>query len=460
MTQDDPFSNSGDLDRTLLRPMPGGRRPPGSSPAPHAPAPPPPAFDASYRGTPIPRAGKGMNPLVDAAAPLLDLVAQLRATVSHPDPTGLRDHLIQEVAAFEATARSRGIAESVVLPARYVLCSLLDESVKGTPWGSESVWSNQGLLITFHNEAYGGEKVFVLLERLMAYPAGNLDMLELMYLCLTLGFEGRYRVRDRGRDQLEDLRERLYQMIRSHRGETERDLSPNWQGIVERRNPLIRHVPLWVLTAVAGVLLLGLFMAFSFWLNRASDPVFVALHNIDKGLPAFTARPQEPLAPVVQEPPETPRPPATPPAPPPLTLRILLADDIRAGTVEVIDRANGSSVVLRGDALFASASATVKKDYIPVLIRIGKALAQLPGPVLVTGHTDSRRIHTLRFPSNWHLSQARAANVAKLLGEVTGDPGRFTAEGRAATEPLIPDKPADGRNRRVEVTLMTPPGGS
>jgi type VI secretion system protein ImpK len=214
-----------------------------------------------------------------------------------------------------------------------------------------------------------------------------------------------------------------------------------------------------VLTAVAGVLLLGLFMAFSFWLNRASDPVFVALHNLDRGLPAFTARPQEPLVPVVQEPPETPRPPAKPPAPPPLTLRILLADDIRAGTLEVIDRANGSSVVLRGDALFASASATVKKDYIPVLIRIGKALAQLPGPVLVTGHTDSRPIHTLRFPSNWHLSQARAANVAKLLGEVTGDPGRFTAEGRAATEPLIPDKPTDGRNRRVEVTLMTPPGG-
>jgi type VI secretion system protein ImpK len=327
-----------------------------------------------------------------------------------------------------------------------------------TPWGSESVWASQGLLITFHNEAYGGEKVFVLLERLMAYPAGNLETLELLYLCLTLGFEGRYRVRDRGRDQIEELRERLYQLIRQHRGEAERDLSPNWQGIVERRNPLIRHVPLWVLSTVAGVVLLGLFMWFSFSLNAASDPVFATLHDLDKGLPAVTAGPREPLVSVAAAKPPRPKPGApVKPAPPPLTLRILLADDIKAGTLDVIDRELGSTVVLRGDGLFPSASATVKKEFIPLLTRVGKALAQLPGPVLVTGHTDSLPIHTLRFPSNWHLSQARAASVAKRLGEVTGDPKRFTAEGRGATEPLIPDKPTDARNRRVEVTLMAQP---
>ncbi|MEJ2389225.1 MAG: hypothetical protein P8Y27_18540 [Chromatiaceae bacterium] len=90
MNQDDPFAGSGDLDRTLLRPMPGGRRPPGASPPPPGPSPTPaPAIpEASFRAAPIPRTGAGLNPLVDAAAPLLDLVGQLRATVSHPDTTG------------------------------------------------------------------------------------------------------------------------------------------------------------------------------------------------------------------------------------------------------------------------------------------------------------------------------------------------------------------------------------
>jgi type VI secretion system protein ImpK len=45
------------------------------------------------------------------------------------------------------------------------------------------------------------------------------------------------------------------------------------------------------------------------------------------------------------------------------------------------------------------------------------------------------------------------------LVEVVGDPSRFTAEGRADTEPRIPEKPRDSRNRRVEITLMGPRGG-
>jgi type VI secretion system protein ImpK len=71
----------------------------------------------------------------------------------------------------------------------------------------------------------------------------------------------------------------------------------------------------------------------------------------------------------------------------------------------------------------------------------------------VTGHSDSAPIKSLRFPSNWHLSQARADSVTAMLAEVTGQPGRFVAEGRADTEPRVQDSPRDARNRRVEITL-------
>jgi type VI secretion system protein ImpK len=111
-------------------------------------------------------------------------------------------------------------------------------------------------------------------------------------------------------------------------------------------------------------------------------------------------------------------------------------------------------VIIGGSGLFASASATLQSDYVPLVRRIGEALTRLPGRVLVTGHSDSAPIKTLRFPSNWHLSQARADSVRNLLAEVTGEPGRFTAEGRAATEPLVPDNPRDARNRRVEILLI------
>ena len=136
-----------------------------------------------------------------------------------------------------------------------------------------------------------------------------------------------------------------------------------------------------------------------------------------------------------------------------MTLRTLLADDIAADRVEVQDRPDGQTVIIRGDGLFASARATLQPAFVPVVRRIGEALGRLPGRVLVTGHSDSAPIKTLRFPSNWHLSQARAESVGTMLGEVTGEPGRFTAEGRADTELRVPENPRDARNRRVEITL-------
>ena len=153
---------------------------------------------------------------------------------------------------FEQCARAKGLTDPVVLPARYVLCALVDESVLDTPWGSQSVWAKQGLLISFHNETWGGEKFYDALDRLLAYPSGNLHLLELMYLCLALGFEGRYRVRDGGRDQLERVREQLFQTIRTQRGDPERELSPHWRGITPRRDPLIHQLPLWVFCRPGG----------------------------------------------------------------------------------------------------------------------------------------------------------------------------------------------------------------
>jgi type VI secretion system protein ImpK len=91
----------------------------------------------------------------------------------------------------------------------------------------------------------------------------------------------------------------------------------------------------------------------------------------------------------------------------------------------------------------------------PMFERIGAALNQVPGPVLIAGHTDNQPIRTLRFPSNWHLSKDRAASVKALLGGFV-KPERLTAEGRADTEPLADNVAAEGRakNRRVEITLL------
>jgi type VI secretion system protein ImpK len=118
-----------------------------------------------------------------------------------------------------------------------------------------------------------------------------------------------------------------------------------------------------------------------------------------------------------------------------------------------------SVVTLHGDNVFRPGSAEVSAPVRPLIERIAAALNAVPGNVLVTGHTDDRPIRSARFPSNWELSQERAANVRDLLA-ATVPPARLKAEGKGDADPVAPnDSPAGrARNRRVEVTLFAKPG--
>lgn len=161
---------------------------------------------------------KAPNPLVAAAWELLSQVAQLKAGGGRESLHALNERLSSGISVFEAQARHQGVEADQVLSARYVLCSVIDEAVVTTAWGGRSDWSRSSLLSRFHNETFGGEKCFQLLANLSRDPVKHVALLELMYLCLAMGFEGKYRVMERGGAELEVIRDALYRQIRHVRG--------------------------------------------------------------------------------------------------------------------------------------------------------------------------------------------------------------------------------------------------
>lgn len=173
-----------------------------------------PLNDEHHRQLDLPDVVSGANPLVAAANPVLNLVPQIRNLLQLDDPGRLRQYLIERIKGFERDAQQRGVPPDTIIGARYCLCTLLDETAAQTPWGSSGVWSRHSLLVTFHNETWGGEKFFQLLSKLAQNPQQHRDLLALMYYCLCLGFEGRFRIVDNGRGQLETLRQRLWQILR------------------------------------------------------------------------------------------------------------------------------------------------------------------------------------------------------------------------------------------------------
>jgi type VI secretion system protein ImpK len=420
----DPFANEAPPPR---RSPPGGRRPDTGS--------------DSDPDLPVTWAAQD-NPLIDAAHPLLTIVTQLRGTARHEDPSALRDELARAIATFEHQAGAAGEPRDAIIAARYLLCTFLDETAASTPWGGQGAWASDPLLVRFHNETWGGEKSFLLLSRLSEAPQKNRHVLELFHLCLALGFEGRYRVLPNGRGQLEQLRERLFQMIRQDRPAAEPSLSPQWRPAQVSRRKWFSAAPFWTFCVLAGAAAIGSYLYYASSLAAQSDAAFAALGSLRLGEPpkpvVAAAAAAAAAAPSVR-----PR------------LAVLLQNEARQGLLNVEDTPTKSVVVLKGDISFDPGSAEVSARMRPVLDKVGKALAGIPGSVLISGHTDAIPIRTARFPSNWHLSRDRATAVMTYFSRSV-PPSRMQAEGRADTEAVASNETPQGRadNRRVEVSLF------
>ncbi len=366
--------------------------------------------------------------------PLLVLAGRLRSQIANADVESLRRQAIQEIRTFEERARLADVPAEDVLAARYALCTVLDEAVLNTPWGADGNWSTQSLLVTFHREAAGGEKFFQILDRVSGEPQRYLVLLELLYVCLALGFEGKYRLDDRGAARLAEIRETLYRRIEGLRDSVEPELSPRWKGVEDRRNAVMRFVPLWVVAAACLVALVGTYNLFRFEVG----------HRRGAGQRHARAR-RTPVARSV-----------VPAAPGARTsgLRELLAPQIASGRVSVEESGERTLITLAVGDLFTSGSGNINPAYETLVREVGRALDSVPGRIIVIGHTDDQPLRSLRFKDNYELSRARALQVADLLRGVVKDGSRIEAAGKGALEPrfLPAGEPANrARNRRVEI---------
>jgi len=421
-----------DADATVVLPTPGRRRGAFATYLERPAA----AADLSALG--------GLNPLIEAANPILAAVAQIRHALRHPDPAGLRLRLRQQIDAFERSARGAQVPDEQLRHARFALCALLDDSAQATPWGRE--WSgSRSFLAELHDEHAGGERFFVLLEQLSAKPSANAEVLEFFYVCLALGFEGRYRGGEGGRQGLAQARARLYEIVERQRPQASAELSGRWRGAEIRARRVPGALVLWGVASGCAFLMAGLYFAYSVSLGSASDPVARELARLK---PVPVASLASGVAPAKQ-----------PGGATTAALAKALADAIGRREVDVAE-ANGASLIqLRSDQLFAPGSARMNQALHPVLLRVAEALDGVPGRIVVTGHTDDVPIRTARFPSNWELSTERARSVVALMAPRMRDAARLQAEGLADSEPVAPnDSPANrARNRRVAIILRTAP---
>ncbi len=402
------------------------------------PPPPPAALAAALNTGAFLRAS--WNPLLAASAPLLDLAGRLRDLPEHANPERLRDRVIAEIRRFESAATTAGSVPEEVRIARFALCACLDDVVLATPWGPRSVWAREGLVAAVEKATGAAERFFDLLDAMLGEPHLHRRELELYYVCLSLGFEGKYRDRPRGMHDLNHRRDALYRVLRRERNQGDRALSPLWRGSNRRFRPPGMVVPPWVMGAVTSAALVILFMGLSQTLTEKADGVAARLIGLLPDRPLEIAR----LAP----------PPAG--ASPVLAARIMraLEPEVRSDAVSILAGEDGALVVRVQGGIFKTGSDSMNARFRAVMERVGQVLADENGHIVVVAHGDDQHSRTVRFPTVQSLTEAQAEAVRQILARRIA-PERLSAEGRGDAEPVSTEPTPAGRqaNRRVDIRL-------
>ena len=488
-TGDNPFADDDDdLDKTVVRPAqpsptpraesteaPARATEPAAAPQPTAP----PSTAAPPRGAASPEglvhpspnefardprllAGSSPSRLLDAAAPMLALIVATRDLQSHPEPEGLLDGAIAEIRGFETEALAAGYTTEQIRLARYALCATMDDVVLATPWGGQTAWNHRGLVSTIHRETMSGERFYALLDTLTAKPEEHREELLLFYACLSLGFEGKYRIMPRGASELSRVRSRLYRLIAQDAEPASGPLSPAGAGRGAAWRPPGGVVPYWVPVMVAVLLLVGMYVLWTREIDRVQAAVLGVEWQFSSELEraAVAPPPPQPARPEPAEPAE----PAFEPEPEPVVspyerVSAALSTEIAQGNVEVLELPTGIALRIVAPDQFDSGAATASDSLSALAGRIGSVLDTEEGDIAVIGHTDSIPMRAnASFADNDELSLARAEAAAELVRPRLLNPGRVRAEGLGPQAPIADNATPEGRarNRRIEVILLEP----
>jgi len=431
-----------DSDTTVIRPRPGGNRERNENVADVTNIRP----RTGRRNIPMVLStikGFKRSPLVDASATLLSLVPQLRNMEGQVDVPNLHREVVQHVRQYWQTLERQDIPSKTALQARYIVCALIDETVLNSVWGEYSIWSQKSLLSVFHKETYGGEKFYRIVDKALDAPRKDYDLLELLYLCLSLGFMGKMRIDPQGTVECERVRSDIFNVLHKVKDDYTKDLSINTKAASGLKQRLHSFLPVWAYSTLLGLTAFALFTYLLIDLNKSTD-------RLQTELALLTPLPVEPVLSVTYVRPEV------------IRLRELLAPEIDRNILRVDDYQTRVSVVLQAAELFGSASTDINSAFYPILDKISKALEAVDtegkGRIIISGHTDSNAIRTTRYPSNWHLSLARASAVVKYMSVSASLKGRLLPEGRADTEPVASNNSVEGRarNRRVVIDIYYP----
>lgn len=228
-----------------------------------------------------PRAG--LNPVVDAASYIFTLIGGIKRAGLQRSLANLQKELLQELTTFQESIKAHGYHSEYIIVCRYILCATIDELISATTWG-EDQWESYSLLSAFQQDPRHQEKFFSIMERAIKEPDYYIDLMELMYICLSMGYRGRYRQTGQDPAELEQITNALYKHISAYRGSFSKTLSPTRPPRATGKSLMKEQTSYMAIALVTACIIMTIFISLAYLTEMLSNETINHLTDIQKSL--------------------------------------------------------------------------------------------------------------------------------------------------------------------------------
>lgn len=191
------------------------------------------------------------NDLVRFAGPVFDLILRIRAGIVSPS-NDLRQKCVKLLDDFEKRAERYRFNHKVVRVSKFALASFIDETILTNDFPLKEEWEKYPLQLEYFGESLAGNKFFGKLEAMLKQMKVTADAVEIYYVCMLLGFKGRYAVYEQ--EKLLSVMQTTAKALVKAGKIVPTELSPNWFADDQPEPPKKKGMPTWAkISAFSGL---------------------------------------------------------------------------------------------------------------------------------------------------------------------------------------------------------------
>lgn len=216
--------------------------------------------------------------LSDIASECFMLILQLRSTNNYGNAGALKTKVNEMFEAFEHKARNAGFENEKILQAKFALVAFLDESIISSSWEQKDEWLSEPLQLKLFDTFNAGEEFFTNINNFRQRTSSNKDVLEIYYVCLVLGFKGKYQLQspENLRRVIDDLNMELHpEMFKAIDA-----ISPN----ARPKDSFVQSgrggISIWIYPVAAIIISVIFYFVFSLMISGKADNVVETLRKL------------------------------------------------------------------------------------------------------------------------------------------------------------------------------------